>query len=730
MSKELSVLFIEDSADDAEILLLELNKGGIEPEWERVDTAESLKRALSKQEWDIIISDYAMPGFTGLDALNIVKQQKLVTPFIIVSGTIGEETAVAAMKTGASDYIMKARLARLVPAVERELKEAENRKRSEEVLAAANKNLELLGETVNTMNECVSITDNAHKYIFVNTAFENTYGYKEEELIGKTSRIIQVEGQSELINEIRQKTKLRGWKGELLNKKKDGTIFPIELSVTPLRDVNGKIVAHIGISTDITERKKFITDLMEREEKYRTLTYNLNVGVYRSTPGKNGMFIEANPAFVKIFGFRSKSELERWKVVDLYPDPLERNNIEKKLASKGFILNEEIKLRKKDGTIFVASLSTTTAKDESGKIIHYDGIIEDITERKAIDEQLIESHDRYESIFDGAADGIIYSDRKGKILSVNSAFTKLIGIKKADLIGKYGIQLAKQLLPKKAMLKNLKFFTKILKGKAINKFPIEFNNRILEYYTPEQKGKPGVTIMARDVTEENKTRDKIELHQKNLQTLSNELTMAEEKAKRRLATMLHDKLGQALVLANFKASELNKKTTDSEHRKMLNEISSFIEDAITESRNITYELSPAILYEMGLIPAIGLKLDDIEKSNKIKTLLIDQSKSHELEEKVQIILFRTISELLQNVIKHSKAKNVNVSFRRANGIYRIIVSDNGIGFDFEAMRAKALLEKKFGLFSIMERIRYIGGEVNIDAAPKEGTKVVIDLPIK
>jgi len=205
--------------------------------------------------------------------------------------------------------------------------------------------------------------------------------------------------------------------------------------------------------------------------------------------------------------------------------------------------------------------------------------------------------------------------------------------------------------------------------------------------------------------------------------------MAEEKARRRLAITLHDKLGQALVLANFKTNELNKQTTNSEHKKMIDEITSSLEEAINESRNITYELSPPVLYEMGLVPAISWKLEEIEQSNKIKTSLLDQSKSYELEEKVQIILFRTISELLQNVIKHSKAQNVNVTIRLLKNFYRITVADDGVGFDWEAMRDKAISQKKFGLFSIMERIRYIGGEVNIDAVPNKGTKVVIDIPI-
>ncbi|NHZ86941.1 MAG: PAS domain S-box protein, partial [Planctomycetia bacterium] len=375
---------------------------------------------------------------------------------------------------------------------------------------------------------------------------------------------------------------------------------------------------------------------------------------------------------------------------------------------------------------FAVYASTAIKNANSHKALLYE-----IDERKKTETQLKESHDRYESIFNGAVDGIVYSDWEGKILSVNLAFTKLIGMKKADLIGKNGTQLVKQLLPKKSMMKKLKFIKNtVLKGEALKGLPIEYNNKSLEFYTRKEKGKPGVTVMVRDVTERNKARKNVELHQNNLATLSNELLVTEEEAKRRLATTLHDKLGQYLVLAKFKTDELNKKTADSENKKIIDEITSFIEEAINESRNITYELSPPILYEMGLIPAISLKLDDIEKSNEVKTSLIDQSKSYELEEKVQIILYRGINELLQNVLKHSKAESVNVSFKLLTNDYRITVRDNGIGLDLEAMRNKAVSQKKFGLFSIMERIKYIGGSVKIDTKPRKGTKVVINLPIK
>jgi len=144
--RPLHVLLVEDSKLDAELLARALERGGFNVNWVRVDTAEEMEAVLSKQSWDIILCDHAMPDFSAPQALELIKERKLDVPFIIVSGYIEEETAVAAMKAGAHDYIMKDRLARLVPAVERELRDAEVRRaraRSEEELRRAHEELEL-----------------------------------------------------------------------------------------------------------------------------------------------------------------------------------------------------------------------------------------------------------------------------------------------------------------------------------------------------------------------------------------------------------------------------------------------------------------------------------------------------------------------------------------------------------------------------------------------------------
>ncbi len=128
MATPLRVLIVEDSEDDTLLLVHELRHGGYAPTYERVDSFKAMKAALDKQHWDLVLSDYTMPNFRGTDALLLLRDRDPDIPFIYVSGTIGEDMAVVAMKAGANDYIIKGNLKRLVPAIRRELKEAEVRR--------------------------------------------------------------------------------------------------------------------------------------------------------------------------------------------------------------------------------------------------------------------------------------------------------------------------------------------------------------------------------------------------------------------------------------------------------------------------------------------------------------------------------------------------------------------------------------------------------------------------
>lgn len=161
MNNPLRVLIAEDSEEDALLLVRELQRGGYAPTFERVETPEAMKASLEKQPWDLVIADYAMPHLSGLAALKLLKENGLDLPLIIVSGTTGEEAAVEAMKAGAHDYIMKNNLARLVPVVERELREAIVRRERKEAEKAFKESERLSWAVLETAPSLIVLTDNA-----------------------------------------------------------------------------------------------------------------------------------------------------------------------------------------------------------------------------------------------------------------------------------------------------------------------------------------------------------------------------------------------------------------------------------------------------------------------------------------------------------------------------------------------------------------------------------------
>src|SRR5438105_1294576 len=184
MSKPLQVLILEDSENDAALLEVELERAGYEPKCLRVQTPEALNSALDRQPWDLIVADYVMPQFNGLAALAQVKAKGLDLPFIVVSGHITDDTAVAAMKAGAHDYVMKDNLTRLGQAVQRELREAAVRReqrRSEERLKVEHSFRQAIE---NSVPSGIASIDLDGRQTYVNPAFCAMVGWSETDLVG------------------------------------------------------------------------------------------------------------------------------------------------------------------------------------------------------------------------------------------------------------------------------------------------------------------------------------------------------------------------------------------------------------------------------------------------------------------------------------------------------------------------------------------------------------------
>ncbi len=264
---QLRVLLVEDSPFDAELLVRELQRFGYAPAWERVDTPEALQAALVRQPWDLVLADYAMPRFSGLDALELVNSSGLELPFILVSGTIGEEIAVSAMRSGAYDYLLKDRLTRLGAAVRRGLQEAEQRRARRQ----AEERLRLLFHAVEQSPAVIAITDATGNIEYVNPRFTALTGYTLDMVRGQNSRILKSEHTPPAEYTRLWQTIAAGgeWRGELANRKRNGELFWESAAISPVRDDAGRITHFIKVAEDITERKRTEESLRKLESQLR-----------------------------------------------------------------------------------------------------------------------------------------------------------------------------------------------------------------------------------------------------------------------------------------------------------------------------------------------------------------------------------------------------------------------------------------------------------------------------
>ncbi len=269
----LKILMVEDVESDAEITLRELKRSGLQFEHRRVETGADLTRECNAFAPDIILSDFALPLFDGLSALSIVRQTHPDIPFIFVSGTIGEETAIESLRGGATDYVLKTNLSRLPSAVRRALQEAAERvtlRGTEEALRLRDRAVEASVNPVMIVSE----TDPDMALVYVNQAFEQVTGYARDEAIGRNCRYLQGKDRDQPeLDKIRHAiAEQRDGQALLRNYRKDGRLFWNMLHVTPVRDPRSGVVTHfVGVQHDITEIKRY-QDELEHQANHDALT--------------------------------------------------------------------------------------------------------------------------------------------------------------------------------------------------------------------------------------------------------------------------------------------------------------------------------------------------------------------------------------------------------------------------------------------------------------------------
>jgi PAS domain S-box-containing protein len=426
----LRVLMVEDSEDDERLLLRELEKGGYEPDPERVDTAEAMRQALAEgQPWDVIISDWRMPRFSAPEALEVLRETGSEAPFIIVSGKVGEEEAVEAMRCGAHDYVMKDNLARLGAAVERGLREArirEERRRAEESLKVSEARFRSL---VMNSSDMITVFAPDGTRLYASPSIEPVLGYKPEETLGGSAfDLVHPDDVPSVREEFaeRARTPGTGPPFEFRLRHADGSWHTFESIGTNLLD-DPSVGGLVFNARDVTDRKRTEEALRESEERYRRLV-ELSpdfIGVH----GK-GRVLFTNRAGAKLFGAGSPEELTGRRVMDLiHPDyretVTERISRTEEERERTELIQEKF-LRLDGRAVDVEAVSTPIVyRGEEATLV----VARDITTRKRAEEE----RDR---LFEFSLDllGIVGLD--GYFKRVNPAFEDILGYSGEELLAR------------------------------------------------------------------------------------------------------------------------------------------------------------------------------------------------------------------------------------------------------------------------------------------------------
>lgn len=231
--------------------------------------------------------------------------------------------------------------------------------------------------------------------------------------------------------------------------------------------------------------------------------------------------------------------------------------------------------------------------------------------------------------------------------------------------------------------------------------------------------------LKREVRERKDAELNLRKYHRKLQSLASELSLAEERQRRIVANELHERLGQVLAICKMKAADAMDRANSAELRQHLEEILSLIGNVIQDTRHLTKELTPPVLYEFGVLSAIEWLAERFQERYGIR-IELDITGNIAEDHNLQILLYQSIRELLMNCVKHARAEHVTVSVRDEGFRTRIEVRDDGRGFDTMFIE----WSDGFGLFSIRERLRYIGGELVIESEPGAGTRITILAPVR
>ena len=475
-----------------------------------------------------------------------------------------------------------------------------------------------------------------------------------------------------------------------------------------------------------------LSRLKRVQARHQRLTEVSKVGMW--TADEAGLNTYTSPRWCEITGIPADKALGLGWTLGLHPD--DRETV-LDAVQKSRVLREpyeaEFRFVHPDGHVVWVRCQASFLNQADGVPSEWIGTLHDITAHKRAESALFASEVKYRTLFDVLPVGITVSDKDGQVVDCNKASEMLVGLGKEEhqrrkidgqewnIVRPDGSPMPPEEFPGFRALNENCVVRNVEMGIVKSPGDVTWINVTA---APIPLDGFGIALAYDDISDRKRYEQELELHRTHLRNLAEELAQSEERQRRRIALQLHDGVGQMLSVAKIKLRDAESKAESEERMRDLVAIREIIEQALLDTRSMTFELTPPLLYEAGLVPALGWLIGHFQKQCSQLVFHLEGT-AEPPEMPCRILMFQFARELLFNVIKHAKARNAWVELKSMEDHFSMRVRDDGAGgasiHALDSMKPDA----RYGLFSIRERLQLHGGEMRIHSPPGEGTEVTL-----
>jgi PAS domain S-box-containing protein len=582
----------------------------------------------------------------------------------------------------------------------------------------------------NTASDAIFVRGLDGFFIEVNDAACQMLGYSREELLRLTPMDID---KSQTAKSLKERVGTLKGKNVLLVESehltKDKRRIPVELNFR-LIEFEGR-PAVLSIARDITKRKITEEALGESEQFAGTVISSVAEGIV--VYDKNLHYKLWNKFMEDVSGVPAQDLLGKC-ALDVFP-ALRQKGVDKLLRRA--LAGEVVKL---PDTHFVVPQNRKSVwlagcyfphRNAKSEIIGVIAFLQEVTERRKIERSLRASATRFRSLIENAPESICIS-RDGKIIYLNPMFRKIFSFNDSDSLEGRTIfdyvapqchaEIEKRNQSREAGEPVPGQYESIGLRKDGSQFPIQ----ICANSIPLSEGIATLAFIS-DITERKQAEEKLLAYQGQLRALASKLSLTEERERHRLATVLHDRIGQNLALCRIKLEMCEAQAAHTPLEPELEGVLGTLKEIIAETRALTFELSPPVLYEVGLDAALNSLAEYIQKQSGIRCVCQIEGEPAPISNDLRAILFQAARELMINAVKHSQANEIFVNLKFENEQAVLIVRDNGRGFRPYANQKANI--SGFGLFSLRERLIPFGGACDIRSEPGQGACISLTAPL-